>query len=170
MNIKLIGAVLIIAGCGGVGFSMAAAHRREEAALRQLAAALDHMGCELQYRLLPLPELCRQVAGECTGPVRQVMENLACELESQIAPDAAACMTAALARTPRLPQRLRKNLSELGISLGRFDLPGQLKGLEAARIACRRDIEALSHNRDQRLRSYQTLGLCAGCALAILFL
>lgn len=170
MSIKLIGAVLIIAGCGGVGFSMAAAHRREENALRQLAAALDYMGCELQYHLLPLPELCRQVAGTCTGPVRQVMDTLAEELESQIAPDAAACMTAALAKTPKLTHRLRKNLAELGVSLGRFDLPGQLKGLEAARVSCRRDLEELTKDRDVRLRSYQTLGLCAGCALAILFL
>lgn len=170
MNIKLIGAVLIIAGCGGVGFSMAAAHRREENALRQLVSVLDYMGCELQYHLLPLPELCRRVAGECGEPVCLVMKNLAAELESQIAPDAAACMTAALAKTPKLPHRLRKNLNELGVSLGRFDLPGQLKGLEAARLACRRDLDELSHDRDTRLRSYQTLGLCAGCALAILFL
>lgn len=170
MNIKLIGAVLIIAGCGGVGFSMASAHRREENALRQLVATLDYMGCELQYHLLPLPELCRRVAGESAGPVRQVIENLACELENQIAPDAAACMTAALAKTPKLPHRLKKNLAELGVSLGRFDLPGQLKGLEAARLSCRQDLEELSRDRDVRLRSYQTLGLCAGCALAILFL
>ena len=79
-------------------------------------------------------------------------------------------MTAALAKTPKLPHRLRKNLADLGTSLGRFDLPGQLKGLEAARISCRRDLEELSRDRDVRLRSYQTLGLCAGCALAILFL
>ena len=170
MNVKLIGAVLIIAACGGVGFSMAASHRREESALRQLVAALDYMGCELQYHLLPLPELCRRAAGACTGPVRSVLESLAAELDSQIAPDAAACMTAALAKTPKLPHRLRKNLAELGTSLGRFDLPGQLKGLEAARISCRRDLEELSRDRDVRLRSYQTLGLCAGCALAILFL
>ena len=62
MSIKLIGAALIIAGCDGVGFSMAAAHRREESALRQLIGALDYMGCELQYHLTPLPELCRSAA------------------------------------------------------------------------------------------------------------
>lgn len=167
---KLIGSVLIIATCGGVGFSMAASHRREERALRELYRVLDYMASELQYHLLPLPELCRRVAGESSGPVRQVMEALSQELESQIAPDAAACMTAALAKIQKLPQGLRKHMADLGVSLGRFDLEGQLRGLEAARRACATAIEALSENRDQRLRGYQTLGLCAGCALAILFL
>ena len=170
MSIKLIGAVLIIGGCGGVGFSMAAAHRREENALRQLIGALDYMGCELQYHLTPLPELCRGASAQSSGYIRQVFLALAAELDSQIAPDAASCMNAAISKTPKLPQRVKKNLSELGSSLGRFDLQGQLKGLESARQQCRRDLDELSKDRDVRLRSYQTLGLCAGSALAILFL
>jgi len=48
-------------------------------------------------------------------------------------------------------------------------MEGQLKGLESVRQECRRQVETLSYNRDARLRSYQTLGLCAGAALAILF-
>lgn len=170
MSLKIIGAVLIIAACGGVGFSMASAHRREESALRQLIGALDYMGCELQYHLTPLPELCRCAAAECGGCVSQVLLRLASELENQIAPEASSCMNAAISKTPKLPHRIRKNLTRLGGSLGRFDLPGQLKGLESARHMCRRDLEELSKNRDVRLRSYQTLGLCAGSALAILFL
>ena len=170
MSIKLIGAALIIAGCGGVGFSMAAAHRREESALRQLIGALDYMGCELQYHLTPLPELCRSAAEQTVGCIRQVLISLASELESQIAPDASACMNAAISKTSKLPQRVQKNLTGLGSSLGRFDLQGQLNGLEGARQQCRRDLDELSKDRDVRLRSYQTLGLCAGSALAILFL
>ena len=161
---------MIIAGCGGVGFSMAAAHRREEQALRQLIRALDYMGCELQYRLTPLPDLCRCAASECQGSVGQALINLALELEAQVSPDAGSCMNAALSKTKGLPQRVRKNLQLLGTSLGQFDLQGQLTGLEAARKQCRRELEELSRNRDVRLRSYQTLGLCAGCAMAILFL
>ena len=57
----------------------------------------------------------------------------------------------------------------LGTSLGRFDLTGQLNGLEQVRSHCRRELEALAGNRDQRVRGYQTLGICAGAALAILF-
>ena len=170
MMTKIIGAAMIITGCGAVGFSMAAAHRREEKALRELVRALDYMGCELQYRLTSLPELCRCAATESGGVIAQVLNHLAVELEAQVAPDASSCMNAALSKTKGLPQRTKKNLQTLGISLGQFDLQGQLTGLEAARKQCRRELEELSKDRDVRLRSYQTLGLCAGSALAILFL
>lgn len=170
MSIKLIGAIMIAAGGAGIGASMASAHRREEAALNQLAAAMSYMRSELEYHLLPLPELCRRTAGASSGVVATVFNALAEELESQLAPDAGCCMYAALAKVPGLPRRLRKHLSGLGISLGRFDLKGQLNGLDAVCDACRRDMEEMALNRDQRLRGYQTLGLCAGCGLAILFL
>lgn len=169
MIIKWIGALFVIAGCGGVGFTMAAAYKREEWSLRALTAALDYMACELQFRLSPLSELCRQAGKECTGIVGKVLANLAGELENQISPDAESCMHAALARTENVPRQTEQALRLLGTSLGRFDLEGQLKGLEQVRSHCRRELEKLSGDRDQRIRGYQTLGLCAGAALAILF-
>lgn len=169
MNIKWIGAILIIFGCGMVGFSMAASYRREEKNLRQLIGALDYMACELQYRLTPLPELCRAAGSENTGCVRQILTNLASELDSQISPDVASCMNAAMAVTEDVPKRVREAFQIMGASLGRFDMDGQLRGLEAVRSFCRRELEGMSANRDNRLRSYQTLGICAGAALAILF-
>ncbi|MBQ8359948.1 MAG: stage III sporulation protein AB [Oscillospiraceae bacterium] len=159
----------MIAGCGGFGFSMAASHKREEKQLRQLIGILQYMECELQYRLTPLPELCRQTGKEASGMLRDVFLNLARELDWQVSPDACSCMTAALKRSRDIPSRLRKLLLQLGHSLGRFDLSGQLRGLQAVQAACEEELKKLGKDRDSRLRSYQTLGLCAGAALAILF-
>lgn len=170
MTIKLLGAFLVFAGCGGCGFAMAAAHRREENVLRQYLIALEFMECDLSCRLTPLPELCGNAARVTTGCVQALFRNLARELESQVAPDAACCMRSAIAATPGLPDRLGELLIELGASLGRFDLPGQLKGLSSAQAQAKLTLDTLTENRDNRLRSYQTLGLCAGAALAILFL
>ena len=169
MSIKWIGALLVLAGCGGVGFMMAAAWKREEWTLRSLISALDYMTCELRFRLTPLPELCRQAGSTCRGTVGKVLDNLARELENQICPDADSCMYAALARTENIPRQTERALRLLGTSLGRFDLEGQLRGLEQVRGQCCRTLEDLNQNRDQRIRGYQTLGLCAGAALAILF-
>ena len=41
--------------------------------------------------------------------------------------------------------------------------------MEIVRNYCDRELESLGKNGEERLRSYQTLGLCAGAALAILF-
>lgn len=170
MNIKLIGAVFVIFGCGWVGFRMASNHIREENALRQLISALDYMECELQYRYTPLPELCRQAAAQQKGHLRNIFLRLTQELEDQISPDVDRCMQAALFDSKEIPTHTRTMLENLGQSLGRFDMDGQLKGLENVRGECRRLLDNLGKDKEIRIRSYQTLGLCAGAALAILLL
>ena len=168
MTYKWIGAILILSCCGSVGFSIAAAFRKEENMLQQLISAVTYMESELQYRLTPLPQLCRQTAKYSGGEIRRLFQALAEELEQQILPEASDCMLAALATVPGLPVNLRSLLKELGKSLGQLDLIGQAAGLNHIRDTCKRRLSQLEANRDQRLRSYQTLGLCAGAALAIL--
>lgn len=170
MGWKMIGAVLIIAACSGVGFSIAAAHRKAEQALQQLIRALEFMSSELQYRLTPLPHLIRMAAKQTQGVIRTALAALSQELEQQISPDAHSCMAAAVKKTEKLPDAAKRNLLLMGSSLGRFDLQGQLGGLESVRQLCKRDLDGLQGNRDVRLRSYQTLGICAGVALVILFI
>ena len=170
MNYKWIGGILIILGCGGVGIAMAAAHRREEVAVRELISALDYMECQLQYHLTPLPELCRQAGDTCRGNLKGILDRLSEELDAQIAPDVESCMLSALAREEDLPVSVRDTLVSLGRSMGRFDLDGQIKGLEAVRTGCRQKLAELTQNKEVRLRSYQTLGFCAGVALAILLI
>ena len=82
MELKLLGAILIVAGCGGYGFSLCTRYRKRERALSDLVRALDRMECELQYRLTPLPELCRGAAMQgarafaiCTGERRRIQEG-----------------------------------------------------------------------------------------------
>ena len=169
MSFKCIGAVLVLCGCAFAGFSMCACYRRDESQLRQLLGAMDYMVCELQYRVTPLPELCRQAGAQHDGFVGQLFSNLAAELDAQVSPDVQSCLAAAAARSGPLSGRLEEAVCILGSSLGRFDLQGQLQGLDAVRNYCRTELEQMSDGRDTRLRSYQTLGLCAGAALAILF-
>ena len=49
-------------------------------------------------------------------------------------------------------------------------MAGQLLGLEEQRRRCNAELEKLNAGKEDRLRSYQTLGLCAGAALVILFI
>lgn len=168
MNFKWFGAILIVFACGFSGFSISAAYRREERELRQLAASLDYMACELQYRRTPLPELCYLISSERSGCVAKIFENLGKELTSKNSPDVQSSLAYAAATAGPLPRRMQEAICILGASLGCFDLEGQLSELEAVRNYCRVQLDEMSHGRDARLRSYQTLGLCAGAALAIL--
>lgn len=167
---RWVGAITVFICCGYLGFSKAANHKRAERDLRQILSAINYMECEIQYRLTPLPQLLGQAAKEISGVVGKVFAALANELENQISPDVTCCMETVLRRQMNIQEHTKEVLSVLGRCLGRFDLQGQLKELESVRGMCVRHLMTLETDRNTRLRSYQTLGLCAGSALAILLL
>ena len=107
---------------------------------------------------------------ESSGQVGKVLVSLGMELDSGLDSEVSPALERVLTDFPDLPFRTRSNLNLLGSSLGRFDLEGQKLGLDSVRTACRRDLEELNRNRENRLRSYQTLALCTGAALAILLI
>ena len=170
MNYKVIGAILVIVGCGGFGFLIANGCKREERYLRELYGALEFMAAELKYRLSPLSELINRAAEHTSGTLWQLFSVLDEELAGQIAPNAEACMREALAKTPSIPPLTGKMLRLLGKSLGKFDLSGQLAGIDLVREGCKENLERISTDRQERLRSYRTLGICAGIAIAILLI
>lgn len=170
MTPKLFGAILICAACGGMGLSFATAHRQKERMLQQIIAAAQYMVCELEYRQTALPQLFAQCGRQTGGVIGQVFSAVSQELERQLLPDAACCMEAVLSAGTKLPGQVMQKLQLLARTLGRFDLPGQLSGLQAVSALCKRDLDGLLVNRDARLRGYTTLGLCAGAALVILFI
>ena len=165
---KWIGAIIILLGSCCFGLSAAARLSAEVRSLRKLMSLLDFMSCELQYRLTPLPDLCRQAAFETSGTLRHVFLRFAEELDSQISPDVKSCMNAALSGANGLSDAARKCMLQLGSSMGRFDLSGQISALESVRQSCRRNLEILESGKDSRLRMYKTLGICAGAAIVIL--
>ncbi len=168
--LKLLGSILIILSCGLCGFLIAYNHKREVNTLRQLVNMIDFMECKLQYHYTPLPELFLICSKESNGLLKTIFASLAEELNEQILPDVTECMGAVLRCTRDLPAATEQVLRDLGANLGKFDLEGQLKGLEAVKQDGIIRLSKLTQDQQNRLRSYRTLGLCAGAALAILFI
>lgn len=170
MIYKFIGAALIIISCGCFGFAFAAGFKKEERCLKQLIAALDYMSCELSFKHTALPELCKK-AGEITsGAVKKVFDELCCEFSYNLTCDVLLCMKNALQRVRDVPPLTFDAFIQMGYSLGRFNIDGQIKSLEAAKAECSRYLKSIMENQPNRIRSYQTLGLCAGAAIVIIFI
>lgn len=167
MTLKWTGAILVFVSCAGFGFRLVAAHKKEERSLRKFLLALDLMECELQYQLTPLPELCHRAGKRSGGSVSWVLQALSDALICQMEPDVDCCMQRILETADTLSRREKRLYRSLGSSLGKFDLTGQLKGLQSVRGECIRELEILQRNQPERLRSYQTLAMCAGAALVI---
>ena len=161
---------MIFSGCGWFGFSMANAHRQQERSLRQMIRATEYMECELQYRQTPLPQLCHNTAQVVTGELSHIFLQLEQQLERRTFADVSACMNRTLNELGNCSPAVRTVMEELGRTLGQFDLTGQLSSLRSLRAGCEDSLKELSQNRENRLRSYQTLGLCTGAALAVLLL
>ena len=168
MYLKILGAILVISACGGYGLMMVFSHRKEVAGLRALVHALDVMICVLDFRLTPLPDLCKIGADSIDGPVSSCLLRLSEILNDQLSADVGSCTTDAVDMTAGLPQRVSLEIRSMGQTRGRFDLEGQRSGLRNCKEVCNNQLEVLEHQQPQRLRSYQTLGFCAGAALAIL--
>lgn len=168
--LKMIGAVLIVASCGFVGFGISRNHKQTIFELEQMLVALDYMQMELQYQKTPLPALCRRTAEHISGKISRVLLSFAQELDKQVSPDPAICMEATLERYCENWVEMKPLLIHLGKVLGKFDLEGQKKGIAAVHSEAKVKFDTLSINKDSRVRGYQTLGLCAGAAVAILLL
>lgn len=161
---------MIIIGCGGFGFRIAAIQKRDEYLLVQMINVLDFLCCELQCRMTPLPQLCKLASQECKGMLSRIFLGFSKQLEMQLCPDAQTCMQAVISQFPDIPEVTSIALNRLAHSFGRFDIEGQLEGIENIRQECKRSLATMLDNRDARLRTYQTLGLCTGAALVIIFI
>lgn len=166
--IRVFGAAAVIAGCGGFGFSLAASSRKECDMLRTLIRAIQEMQWELKYRMTELPELCRLAGESGSGVIQDVFREMAGKLERREVIDISAAFLSEL-NCRDLPRKVRRNMKQLAQCLGRYDLEGQLQGLEGVRQQCRTDLSELESERKEQIRSYQTLAVCAGASLAILF-
>ena len=148
---------------------LAANYKREERTLKQFQRAITYMECQLQYRMSSLPELCIAASEDAGGVVSKILNRFAAALESQRYADPVLCMEEVLSQIS-LSNAALKLFRLLGQSVGRFDLEGQLRGLHMVQSECNEMLAALMTDRDIRIRNYQTLGLCAGAALAILLI
>lgn len=169
MGMKWLGASLVLCGCSAGGFYMALGHKHAEYCLEQLLRALDHMLRELEFRSTALPELLGRGAGASRGAISSVLKAAGEALAQHSGENPGECFAQAV-KGLSLPAEAAELLSILGDNLGIFDLQGQVQGMLNIREICKTKLEQLRAGREQRLRSYQTLGICAGAALAIILL
>lgn len=170
MTTKLIGAVIIISGCGGFGILLTINYKRQEQLLNHMIKALEIMGNELRFRLTPLPYLCVIVSKSVSNPLKTFFLDLSYELNKRKEPDVLSCIRCVLAKSKIPEGKTREILVELGGTLGMYDLEGQEKGLQRIQKMCIMEADEYRLHYKDRTRCYKTLGICTGAAISILFL
>lgn len=168
MTLKLVGAVLILTTCGGLGLRSATEYLKEQKLLRQFVSILDYIECELQYRLTPLPDLCRLASSVTDSVLAEIFQALARELEVQASTNVKNSMEYVIDKFTVLTPLTRQTLLLLGQSLGQFDISGQIKEIEGVRHVCLQHLQEIASHKSERIRKYRTLGFCTGAVLVII--
>lgn len=158
---------MIVIGCAGWGWMMAVYYREKERFLRQLQQILRYMINDLQYRRTPLPMLLRESAIHGSGIPGKVFSDLADVLDEHILADVESGMTSVLDKHS-LTGDLRDLMESMGKTFGCFDLSGQIRELESVLIMSEQILGAHCTGKQEKIRTFYTLGICGGVVLAIL--
>lgn len=163
---KLLGGALIVLAAGWTGLEPVLRLRRRQRVLDSLSLAMELLRAELRSSLAPLPELFAAAARSMEGVTSSFFQQLAQDMRER---PLATPMQLMRARLPILGLEPWECaiLLELGNALGCYDLESQLRLLDAAQLRLQ---QAAEHCGKQILgegRSWGTLGICTGLALAI---
>ena len=168
--IRALGFVLILSGASCVGIRQAACIRRACRLYEDLRIALVWLKNEIQSALTPLEQAFDQVSGLIADPLSSLFAALAQKIR-----DDPGCSTVGLAARyfasrPEMPPELLDVVYDLLRMLGRQDTAAQVNALELALSRTELLRKRLEQDKTERCRSYRTLGICAGLALAVILI
>ena len=170
--IRIVGAALVTLAASLVGFGFARGVRRQCAQLEGLLWALDYMQSEMSARLTPLPQIFSLLSA-C--PQRDVAMFFAAAGQALSVPPGCTVPVSFKRGFHAAPalcvgQDCIQSLYALAMGLGRFELEAQLAAIERAKACITSVLLQLQAQKRARCRSYETLGICAGLALAVILL
>jgi stage III sporulation protein AB len=170
--LKFIGAILLVSGAAAWGFIGAKNLKDRGAALRALASSLELMGHELCDMLTPMPELFAVLGNQSPEPARKLFVNAGTRMKDI----GAAPFSELWHQAVRDSEELLLNeeevlaLSELGFSLGKYDINEQRKAVETARRRFEGFAKKAEEERDRSWKSQAFLGVAAGLFAVIILL
>ena len=170
--LKTIGMILILMASGTVGFGMARTVRRQQVQTVVLIDALLRLRHELQYRLTPLPDAFAVLGEMPNREVAAFFSAMSARLQSGRTCTVGYACRQALRRTEGLciPAGVRTTLMSLFDTLGKYDLDGNLQALDLALGRLREEARQLQGSAAARCKTYVTLGVCTGLAVAVILI
>lgn len=170
--LKIMGVILVVFGASATGFTMAFHVRRIVTSLQQLLSALELMKSEIEYHRTPMPELMRLVALSSSGGIASFFGMLADNLFRYHDRSMRDMMKQSIQATPvcTFPANIQHTLLDLGNALGKYDVAGQIRAIEYASVRLNGILKQYLREQQAQMRSYCTLGICAGLAIGIMML
>lgn len=168
--IRGLGAVLVLGGCGFLGWILGQRASQRTALLRQLTRALEQLRREVGFHLTPLPELLERLAEGEGGTVGTFFHRCAQGAASPEEGISVAWRTAVEDLTPDIGAEAARCMDRLGQALGRWDALREGELLTAAV----EELDSLRERSEQTARQegrlYRSLGITLGALVVILLI
>lgn len=169
--VRMVGAVLLMAGCGAAG--LGAVKRLDDRIrdLRELAGGLETLRRELSWQLAPLPKALETAARGTRGCSAQFFEFCAQGVRHLAGTPFHQLWMEGLKRCSlRLEQEDMVLLEQLGPVLGRYDADNQQQAIDGVLSRLKQQQAQAAENRQRLGRVYGVLGMTVGLFLVILFI
>ncbi len=171
--LKLIGALLIISGCGYAGFTIAKKYRNRPRELHYLRSALQMLETEIAYGATPLPDALELVAARCAKEVAELFSQTREALLSGEGVTAGEAWERALKKFythSAINAGDAAILRALGMSLGISDREDQIKHLHLAQEQLKIEIAKAEEEAAKNVKLYNYLGFLGGLSIVIVFI
>lgn len=165
---KLAGVIFILASAWSVGCRFSSAMRSRCELVKRFMDALQILRNELSFLGTPLSDAFRAVAASSVGYWGQVFEDMASRMERERWLTPATAAEEAVASIKDEPAS--HIMVELAAKLGSYDLEAQLCGIDCALDTARSLLRELEEEKKIRSKTYKTLSICTGAAIAILLI
>jgi stage III sporulation protein AB len=168
----MLGALLIMTATAAWGVMGVMRLRARTRSLQSLSSALGVMKSEICDRLTPMPELLGHMAAEATYPASQLFRSAAEKIPSLGSRSFSSIWSQAVKSTPELLLTPSEALvlTELGQSLGRYDIAEQRSALQYAQRRMEEYARAAELERDKNSKVKAFLGVAAGFFAIILLI
>jgi len=166
--VKILGISFIALSSAAVGFQMSAMLRKRCALMRELDNLLQLLEQEIVTCGTPLPHAFALLSASTDGIWENVFSGIAKEMDKNrwATPHEAAQIV--------LNQVHDRDISEIMLpmmkKMGKYNIEAQTQGIESARRQLRMILQELEQERKMKSKTFQTLGICTGLAVAILLI
>ena len=173
MVMRLLGGILVVGACGGMGdYYARRLEQRVEELLLLYQKILELQG-EIRYAAAPLSEIMTELGKQESGVISELFRQVAKEMEEAKARSFAEIVRETGNRVLRqsvLTKQDKEQFFRLGDSLGRLDKTQQLLATEYYLTGLQGEIEEAKRIKKERSYLYRCLSILAGIFLVILMM
>ena len=173
MVLKMVGGILIVGACGGMGNYFATCLEKRVEELTQLYHAILELQGEIRYAATPLSEVMFVLGKQSQGKIADCFFRIGKEMEfvdgRSLAEIVRQTGEVELQKTC-LTKQDKAQLFRLGDSLGRLDKTQQLLATEYYLKGLQREIEEAKRIKKERSYLYRCLSILTGVFLMILMI